>query len=184
MSRAYKFNNPESAYFISFATVNWIDVFTRPEYCHILIDSLRYCQANKGLQLYAWCIMPSHVHLIMASQTEPLEAILRDFKKFTANKILQTIEAHPGESRKAWMLWMFERAGKRNPNNTRYQFWQQHNQPISLYSASVFEQKLEYLHQNPVKAELVALPEHWHWSSARNYADPCIIGPLELSFVR
>ena len=184
MSRAYKFVDPSQAYFVSFATVNWIDVFTRKEYCEIVVESLRYCQENKGLVLYGWCIMPSHLHLIMATEAEPLEDILRDFKKYTSTQLLKAITAHPGESRKEWMLWMFERAGKRNPNNTRYQFWQQNNQPISLFSAIVFEQKLTYLHQNPVAASFVNKAEDWHWSSARNYADPAVIGPLALQFAR
>ena len=62
MSRNYKFNNPEGVYFVSFAVVEWIDVFTRNEYKDILLDSLRYCQQEKGMEIYAWCIMSNHVH--------------------------------------------------------------------------------------------------------------------------
>jgi len=61
MSRNYKFHNPEGIYFISFAVVNWLDVFTRNEYKSILIDSLHYCQQEKGLEVFAWCIMTNHV---------------------------------------------------------------------------------------------------------------------------
>ena len=57
MSRIYKFHNPEGVYFVSFAVVEWIDVFTRNEYKDILLDSLRYCQQEKGMEIYAWCIM-------------------------------------------------------------------------------------------------------------------------------
>ncbi len=68
------------------------------------------------------------------------------------------------------MLWMFERAGRRNPNNTTYQFWQQHNQPIALWSNELMDQKLQYLHRNPVEVGWVEEPEHYLYSSARDYA--------------
>ncbi len=69
MSRKYKFWESDKMYFVSFATVNWIDVFVRKEYSEELLESWRYCQANKGLEVYAWCIMPSHVHMIISSHT-------------------------------------------------------------------------------------------------------------------
>jgi REP element-mobilizing transposase RayT len=180
MSRAYKFGDQTLPYFVTFAVVNWIDVFTRAEYVQVLLDSLQFCQINKGLILHGWCIMSSHVHLVIGSSDVPLSDIMRDMKKFTAKNITEAIKSHPGESRKEWMLWMFEREGKRN--NQRYQFWQQHNQPIELYTQPFFDQKLEYLHQNPVKAGFVQEAHHWSWSSARNYANRELIGPLEIVF--
>ncbi|MBK7129131.1 MAG: transposase [Crocinitomicaceae bacterium] len=64
MSTKYRFHKPEAAYFISFATVNWVDIFTREIYFEILIDSIKYCRKNKGLELFCYCIMPNHVHMI------------------------------------------------------------------------------------------------------------------------
>jgi hypothetical protein len=72
--------------------------------------------------------------------------------------------------RKEWLVWLFERAGKNNSNNTRYQFWQQHNHPIELSTNEIIEQKLEYIHQNPVEAGIVLRPEDYLYSSAINYA--------------
>jgi REP element-mobilizing transposase RayT len=60
MSRNYKFHNPNGAYFISFAIVEWLDVFTRNEYKDIFLESLTYSQENKGMEIYAWCIMTNH----------------------------------------------------------------------------------------------------------------------------
>ena len=57
MSRNYKFHNPEGIYFVSFAVVDWVDVLTKPTYKDILVDSLAYCQKNKGLIIFCWCIM-------------------------------------------------------------------------------------------------------------------------------
>ena len=169
MSRKYKFREKDGAYFISFATVFWIDVFTRDAYFSVIIDSLDYCRKNKGMEIYGYCIMSNHVHLIFrASKGNPSD-LIRDFKGFTARKMLQTIEGNVQESRQQWMLWMFEQAGKRNSNVKHRQFWQQHNQPIEIWSLKVFEQKLNYLHNNPVVAGFVTEPIDWKYSSARNY---------------
>src|ERR1051325_3534667 len=128
MSRRYKFRDQDKLYFVSFATVNWIDVFTRLLYKNIVVESLNFCTKIKGLEIYAWCIMTNHVHLIIGSQKEKLENILRDLKRHTSRELLDSIERNIQESRKEWMLWMFKRAGRKNPNNEKYQFWLQHNQ--------------------------------------------------------
>jgi len=79
LSTKYKINDPDGIYFITFATVEWIDVFTRKDYKDILVDSLAYCQKEKGLELYSWCLMSNHVHLIARSKTGDLSGTLRDF---------------------------------------------------------------------------------------------------------
>lgn len=100
-------------YFISFATVHWIDVFTRNEYKDELIKCWQYCQEKKGLEIYAWCIMPSHVHMLIGSHDKLMEDIVRDMKSYTSTQLRKLIKEHPQESRREWMQWMFERAGKR-----------------------------------------------------------------------
>ncbi len=120
MSRKYKFKNPTAAYFVSFATVYWIDVFTRQEYFNILLESIDYCRKEKGMELYAFCFMPNHIHLIFRDSNEDPMNLLRDFKKHTSKKILKAIEENPIESRKEWLLWMFERAGKQKGNISKY----------------------------------------------------------------
>lgn len=171
MSRKYKFGESTGAYFISFATVYWIDVFTRDIYFSIIIESLDYCRKNKGMEIYGYCIMPSHVHLIFRSAEADPSGLIRDFKGFTSRKMLKTIEENIQESRKEWLLWMFKKAGSRNSNVKEHQFWQQNNQPIELWSLRVFEQKLNYIHQNPVESGFVMEPWEWKYSSAKNYCD-------------
>ena len=171
MSRKYKFNEKTGAYFISFATVNWIDVFTRDIYFSIFVESLDHCRKNKGMEIYGYCIMHSHIHLIFRSALGDPSGLIRDLKGFTSRKLLKTIEDNPEESRKEWMLWMFERAGKKNSNVKHRQFWQQNNQPIEIWSLKVFEQKLNYIHNNPVASGFVTNPVDWKYSSARNYGD-------------
>ena len=171
MSRKYKFGEKSGAYFISFATVNWIDVFTRDAYFWCIIESLDYCRKHKGMEIYGYCIMPSHIHLIFRSALNDPSGLIRDFKGFTSKKMLKAIEENPQESRKEWMLWMFERAGKKNSNVTNKQFWQQHNQPIEIWSLKVFEKKLKYIHNNPLETGFVTDPIDWKYSSARNYGN-------------
>lgn len=171
MSSKYKFKNPDGIYFISFAVVYWIDVFIRNEYKNIFLESLKYCQQNKGLKVHAWVIMTSHVHLIISASDNKLEDIVRDFKSFSSRKLKEAIQDNPQESRKEWMLWMMERAGKKNSNNGNWQFWQQDNHPIELWDNYMQEQKLNYLHQNPVEAGFVARAEDYCYSSANDYCD-------------
>ncbi|WP_395974668.1 REP-associated tyrosine transposase [Chryseobacterium cucumeris] len=171
MSRKHKFHEKEGAYFISFATVFWIDIFTRIEYFDIIIESLNYCRKNKGMTIFGYCIMPSHIHLIFRSEKGQPSELIRDFKGFTAKKLLKAIEENKQESRKEWLLWMFKKAGGQNSNIKKYQFWQQNNNPIEIWTLKVFEQKLNYVHQTPVKAGFVMEPWEWKYSSARNYSD-------------
>jgi putative transposase len=170
MSRNYKFHDQERPYFVTFSVVNWIDAFTRREYKNILVDSLNYRMINKGLELYAWVIMSNHVHLIIGTNDRPMENILRDIKRHTSKEIVKAISENPQESRKEWMLSLFEKAGKSNPNNEHFQFWQQGNHLIKLWSNAVIDQKLDYLHNNPGVAGWVDEPGHYLYSSARDYA--------------
>ena len=171
MSRSYKFHDKASAYFVSFATVYWLDVFTRQPYFDVLVKSVEYCRAEKGMELYAYCFMPSHVHFVFRSTKEDPSGLLRDFKKHTAKKTIEAIENNPQESRKEWLLWMFERAGKKKGNVSKYQFWQHHNKPIELWSAKAIKQKIDYIHNNPLESGFVIKPTDWKHSSARNFQD-------------
>lgn len=171
MSRKYKIRDQEKLYFVTFTVVEWIDLFTRQEYRDIFLDSLRFCQENKGMDLCAYCIMSSHIHLILGRHGEPkLEDIIRDLKKFTSVKIIETIRSLPTESRKNFLLWHFGKAGRTNSNNTHFQVWQQHSHPIELNTNDKITRCLNYIHQNPVVAGLVLSPEDYLYSSAINYA--------------
>lgn len=170
MSRKYKFHDHQVPHFVSFATVGWVDLFTRREYFRIIVNSLDHCINHKGLILNAWCIMTNHVHLIIRSETNKLQDIMRDMKKFTSKKLVKAVTEHAQESRKERLLQTFKRAGQANSNNTYHQVWQQHNHPIELSTNMMIDQRLDYLHMNPVKAGFVEQPRDWLFSSARNYA--------------
>ncbi|WP_281987640.1 REP-associated tyrosine transposase [Aquimarina aggregata] len=171
MSRNYKFHNKSGLYFVSFATVYWIDIFIREKYLCILVESIEYCRNYKNMQVYAYCFMPSHVHLVFRSGNQNPSGLIRDFKKYTSKKLLNAIADNPQESRKKWLLWMFEKAGKKNATVCKMQFWQQHNKPIELWTDKVIQQKINYIHNNPIASGFVTDPVDWKYSSARNYQD-------------
>jgi len=169
MSRKYKFADNEELYFISFAVINWIDLFIRDRYKEVLVNSIQYCQQNKDLDVYAYCIMTSHVHLIIGSRGNAMSNIMRDLKRHTSEELKKAIQQHPRESRKEWILQMMEEAGKLNSNNRGFQLWQQDNHPIELSTEKIMHQKLDYLHDNPVEAGFVEKAEDWLYSSAGQY---------------
>lgn len=171
MSRNYKFHNPEGLYFVSFAVVYWLDVFTRNEYKNLLLESLTFCQQEKGMEIIAWCIMTNHVHLVFRSVNgEKPENLLGDFKRFTSNAIVKAIKENPKESRKEFLLHQFKKAAESVSNVKHHQFWRHDNKPIELWSNAVIKEKIDYIHQNPVEAGLVYKPEDYVYSSARDYA--------------
>jgi putative transposase len=170
MSRKYKFHNKDGLYFVSFATVYWIDVFVREDYTKTIIASLDYCRKNKGLEIYGWCIMPSHLHLVIRAKENNPEKVLGRFKEFTSKQLRQQIEENPQESRKEWMLKLMQHAASKSSNVKQMQFWQHHNKPIELWSNDVTEQKMNYIHMNPVVAGFVSEAHHWKYSSAIDYS--------------
>ncbi|WP_198931780.1 transposase [Labilibacter marinus] len=143
MSRGWKFHNPAGVYFVSFAVVEWLDVFTRNEYKNIIIDSLQFCRKEKGMEIFAWCIMTNHVHLIFRSvKGQKPDLLLGDFKRFTSKEIVKAIIGNPRESRKEWLLEQFEKAGAKASNVSKYQFWRHDNKPIELWSNNVIDEKI------------------------------------------
>lgn len=181
MTSKYKFHDPEGTYFITMTVVDWLDVFTRPIYNDIMVNSLAYSIRNKGLILHAWVIMSNHIHLIVSvNHKHKLSDIFRDLKKFTSKKIVAEIENNIEESRKKWMLWIFRNHGSKNPNNKEIQFWQQDSHPIELDKNEMIDQRLDYLHNNPVKATIVHEPEHYIYSSAIDYVGGKGLIKLEL----
>ena len=157
-------------YFLTFTIIDWVDVFTRKEYKIVIADSLNYCVENKGLEVFAWCLMTNHLHLVArAKEGFKISEIIRDFKKFTAKGILEKIETEP-ESRRDWMLYRFKFAGKYDNRITKYKFWQETNHAVLLDSDEKIAQRINYTHENPVRVLIVGKAEDYLYSSARDYA--------------
>ena len=169
MSSKYKFVDGDAVYFVTATVVGWVEVFTRNLYREILLDSFKFCQQNQGLQIHAWVLMPNHFHMICSFVNSNPGLVLKNMKSFTALKIIDAIINNNQESRREWMLKIFKQHGDLNRSNYQYQFWQHENHPVLLDTQSKYLQRLNYLHDNPVRAGFVSAPEHWLYSSACDY---------------
>ncbi|WP_034045343.1 REP-associated tyrosine transposase [Wocania ichthyoenteri] len=171
MSTKYKATEADVAYFITITAVGWIDVFTRLRQKYVIINALQYCQKHKGLEIYAYCIMSSHIHLLCkADEKELLSNVIRDFKTYTSKKIIETTINYP-ESRREWMLTYFKKACVHLKRKQNYKVWQDGYHAEKVYSNKFIKQKVDYIHNNPVVEKIVAYPEDYIFSSARNYAE-------------
>jgi REP element-mobilizing transposase RayT len=169
MSNGYKISEQDELHYVTFQVVRWIDIFTRKVYRDIVVESLRYCQQNKGLEIYAFVVMSNHIHAILRSSSGRLSDTIREFKSFTAKQMLDVIQQE-SESRSEWMLSEFEFAAKKHKRNEKYQLWTHENHPIILYSKALIQQRINYIHDNPVRSGIVANQEDYLYSSARAYA--------------
>jgi REP element-mobilizing transposase RayT len=169
MTTGYKIKDQESLYFLTFQIVDWLDVFTRKVYKDIIIDSFKYIIDKKGFQLFAYVIMSNHVHLVAHSSDGKLSETIRDFKKYTSKRIIKTIKT-VHESRKEWLLNRFEYRADQHRRNESYQVWTHENHAVLLFSPEFIREKIEYIHNNPVRAGIVEKPEDYLYSSARNYS--------------
>ena len=174
MSRKSKIRDQEAVHFVTFTVIQWLDIFIRPEYRDVFLESIRYCQRYKGLEVYAYCIMSSHIHMIIARHgKQELQDVIRDIKKYTSSKIIEAVNNNPQVSSRELLMWLFEKAGTYNPHNERYQFWQQHSHPIELNTNEKLNQRLDYIHNNPVVAGLVRYLEHYLFTAVRETTLSC-----------
>lgn len=169
MDNGYRIKDQERPYFLTFQVINWVDIFTRKRYKDIIVESLNYCIHHKALKVHAWVIMSNHIHTILSHESN-LSGIIRDFKTFTSKAIIKSIIEYP-ESRRDWMLFQFNIRGQMNSRNTNFQFWTQTNHPIELNTNEMIDQRLNYIHENPVRAGIVLESIHYNYSSASDYGD-------------
>ena len=172
MGLTYTVKDQQGQYFITCTVHQWVDVFTRREYIDIFLESIRFCQKEKGLKVYAWVIMTNHIHMIVSSEKENLSDIIRDFKKYTSKKIYEAIENNPKESRKRWMLWLLKK-------DDRIWFWEEGYHGEEIITQEFFDSKLNYIHLNPVRAGMVEKEEEYLYSSCGDYYG-VRVGLLEL----
>lgn len=168
MKEGYIIRNQDKAHFITATVVDWIDFFSRQVYRDCVVESLNYCIKHKGMIIYGFVIMSNHIHIILQSETGKLSDLIRDFKKFTANSVLEKIQSE-SESRREWMLERFQKAIESHNRNKNYQFWQYGNHAEEIYTSQFLWSKLNYIHLNPVRAGIVSKAEDYIYSSASNY---------------
>jgi putative transposase len=153
----------EHPQFFSATMLQWKKPLVQDKYKDIIIESLRFLVANNRIFLYAFVIMPNHIHVIwqMKDGINPSH-VQRDFLKYTAQQIKFDLQKnHPN------VLAHF----KVNVKDRDYQIWEHRPLSVPLWSSQVFEQKLAYIHNNPVheKWKLAGLPENYRYSSAKFY---------------
>lgn len=170
MSDKYRIFKGDEPYFITFTIVDWIKVLLDDSFKMIIVDSIKYYQKNKGLNIYAYCIMPNHVHLIAQSVSDfSISEILRDLKKFTASAIIKKLEIEKPEGYEE-ILEKFKEAGKHLKRITNYKVWQDGNQAKLLYSNRFMLEKMAYIHSNPVEYGLCDVSWKYKFSSASDYS--------------
>ena len=169
MTDGYQIKNQQGLYFLTFQVVGWADVFTRKTYRDIILDSFSYCRKEKGLKLHCYVIMSNHVHCIMSSE-QNLSDIVRDLKKYTSKAIIKGIE-QPEESRREWLELIFKYFAKFNKRSKEVQFWTHENHAVELTSNEMIDSRVNYIHQNPVRAGIVLHDYEYLYSSARSFAE-------------
>ncbi|MBY0543836.1 MAG: transposase [Sphingobacteriaceae bacterium] len=162
MGFAYQIKDQSAIHFVTFTVHQWADVFTRSAYVDILIESLQFCQHEKGLEIYAWVIMNNHCHLIISAKNNNLSDIIRDFKKFTSKSIYRAIEENPKESRKKWLLKVLK-------YDDKIWFWEEGYHGEEVFTQGFLDIKLNYIHMNPVRAGIVEKEEEYLNSSAADF---------------
>jgi putative transposase len=165
----YFISDQHIPYYVTCTVIKWIDLFTRRDYRDVIVDSLNHCCNEKGITIYAWVIMSNHMHLVaQASPPGEMSSFLRDFKKYTSKKFIETMDLI-NESRSEWLKDKFSFEAKRTRRAEKYKIWKDGSHPIDLTNIDMME-KINYIHNNPVRAGLVESPEHYLYSSARDYA--------------
>jgi len=161
----------DSCYFLTLNTVDKIDVFNRPAYKQVVADALNYFVDTQGLSIYAWCLMTSHLHLIVRTKDASAPAYFeRDFKKFTTPAVLKTIEMEM-DFRREWMIRHFEEYRQSLQRKEKFHLWQDCSSPLRIdckQPRAVMERIL-HIHENPVRERIVEQPEAYLFSSARDY---------------
>lgn len=159
-----KQENENLAHFLTITIIEWIDIFTKPQYAQIIINSLKYCQENKGLLLYEFVIMTNHLHLIVrAKKKYKLSQIISDFKKHTTGEILKELKT----DNRRYILNLIKNSFTKK-KDYQNQIWQRENYPETIMNEKFLFQKANYIYDNPVKKGYVIKPDDWAYSSARN----------------
>ena len=171
--KGYIISDQYATYYLTFTIVGWVDLFTRKELKDIFIASLKFCQSKKGLNLNAYVIMSSHIHLVASADKDSagLSSIVRDLKRHTAKEIINFTTDHKKiESRHDWLDLVFKYHAKFNKNNKTYKVWQDSNHPKLMLHPRFIMQKIDYIHNNPVTAGIVKKAEDYIYSSAGIYS--------------
>lgn len=178
MSRSrYKFIAEDTCpYFITATTVNCLPLFSDPDVASILLGSLRYLVESQRIALFAYVIMENHLHLVAAASD--LSSEIAKFKSFTARKSNDYYQEHNNR----FILDQLAFYKLKHKTDRPYQFWQEGSYPKRIMNETMMNQKMAYIHNNPVRRGYVDRPEHWRYSSARDYAGMEGLVPISMEW--
>ena len=162
----YTIYEDQAPHFLTCTINNWLPLFTRPATVQIVLDAFVWRQQHKNLKVYAYVILENHLHCIL--QVDDLRQQIHDFKSYTAKAIIAYLAQH-NVQKILQLLKFFKKAHKAD---SIYQVWEEGSHPQLISDHEMLLQKIEYIHQNPVKRGYVDKAEHWRYSSARNYLGP------------
>lgn len=160
----YVVTEPDQPHFLTCTVVGWLAIFSRPALVEIVLDSWRYLRANQGLRLYGYVILENHLHFV--AQAPELGECVSRFKSFTARQIIDRLEQQGATN----ILDQLRAAKLAHKSDREFQLWQEGSHAELVCNEAVMREKLDYIHQNPVKRGYIDHPEHWRYSSARDYA--------------
>ena len=155
-------------YFLTCTVVAWLPIFSQPLFVDIIFDSWRFLQRERGITIFGYVILENHLHWIASAKDSPenLSEQVGRFKSYTARKIIDEMERR-GFSTLLDELRFFK---LRHKTDQQHQLWQEGSHPQQIRNEPTLLQKLEYMHNNPIRRGYVDDPTHWRYSSARNYA--------------
>jgi putative transposase len=159
----YKIYNNDQPHFLTITIIEWIPLFMNKEIVAILLRSLEFLQQERNITIYAYVIMENHFHIIASNNS--LGKTIKEFKSFTARCIIDYLQ----ERRSFPILEKLRRAKLSHKTQSTYQVWQEGSHPQEIFDEKKFIQKIEYIHNNPVRRGYVDEPSQWRYSSARNY---------------
>ena len=160
----YRIYENQSPHFLTCTVVNWLPLFASPPVVDILYASWRFLQAHERMTVYAYVVMENHLHLVAASPD--LSKEIGDFKSFTARQTIDYLNDRSAQN----VLRQLAQSKAAHTQDREYQVWQEGSHPQLIQGEEMMRQKVEYIHNNPVKRGYVDDPTHWRYSSARNYA--------------
>jgi len=142
-----------------------IPIFTNSRYADIIIKNFRFYREKQSLKIFYYVIMDNHIHLIV-SHPENIRQIMQNLKSYTARELINTLKSDNRE----WIMYLLQYFKSKYKSGSKYQFWEEGSHPQIIESMKILRQKVEYIHNNPVKRGLVKKPEDWRYSSASNIA--------------
>jgi REP element-mobilizing transposase RayT len=170
----FRKTTPDDTYFITLTLIGWINLFDREDYKRIIVENLQYCQKNENLEIFSYVIMSNHIHLVCRRIDKDLNELLGRFKSFTSKEFLREINTNPKESRSYWLLNVSKHFATLTKQVKDFRLWKTNNQPTLISDNEILDQKINYIHENPVRAGVVTEAPYYKYSSA------CFDSPLKV----